>query len=200
MNAQKVVLASTNAGKIREIRAILEPMNIELLSMAEFNIPSIEEPYDTFVENALAKARAVSAYTKLPALADDSGLCVLALDYQPGVQSAHFAGKNASDQANNQKLLSMLKDQENRHAFFYCVLVMVQAENDPQPIIVDGRWFGKIAYKPVGNNGFGYDPIFYPDGQTVTSAQLDLEQKNQMSHRAIALQKLIEEVQHLKKR
>jgi XTP/dITP diphosphohydrolase len=189
--AKKVVLASSNTGKIREIQAIVKPVGIDLLSMADFDVPPVDEPYDTFVENALAKARAVAAHTKLPALADDSGLCVEALGYQPGVKSARFAGDYATDQQNNQKLLSLLQNQKNSRAFFYCNLVMVQSEEDPQPLIADGRWFGQIAYLPAGDNGFGYDPVFYPDGQQITSAQLTPEQKNQMSHRAIALRELI---------
>lgn len=194
---QKVVLASTNAGKIKEIQAILKPVGIELISMADFNISPIEEPHGTFVENALAKARAVSAHTQLPALADDSGLCVDTLNFQPGIKSARFAGENASDQENNQKLLTLLADQENRRAFFYCTLVMLQSADDPQPLIADGRWFGQIAQQTVGNNGFGYDPLFYPDGLDITSAQLAPEQKNRISHRAIALQKLILQIEAL---
>lgn len=194
---QKVVLASTNAGKIKEIQAIFRQANIELVSMAEFDIPPIEESHETFVENALAKARAVSAHTKLPALADDSGLCVQTLGYQPGVKSARFAGDNASDQQNNQKLLTLLKNEENRHAFFFCTLLLLQSADDPQPLIADGRWFGHIAQEPAGDNGFGYDPVFYPDGLNITSAELTPEQKNQLSHRAIALQKLIRQIQEM---
>ena len=189
---RKIVLASNNAGKIKEIQAILAPMNIELLSMAQFDVPPIEEPYHTFIENALHKARTVSAYSKLPALADDSGLCVQALGYAPGVLSARFAGKGATDEQNNQKLLSLLENETNRRAFFYCTMVLIQSDDDPQPCIVDGRWFGLIAEKPAGDNGFGYDPVFYPDHHKITSAQLLPVQKNQISHRGLALKKLIE--------
>ena len=191
---KKIVLASANSGKVKEIQKILELADIELVSMAAFDIPPIEEPFHTFVENALIKARCVARHTGLPALADDSGLCVEALNFAPGVYSARFAGEGATDAQNNQKLLAQLKDQPNRNAFFFCTLVLVQSEDDPQPLIADGRWFGTIATAPAGENGFGYDPVFYPAGHSVTSAQLLPEQKNQISHRAIALKKLLAEL------
>ena len=191
---KKIVLASANSGKVKEIQKILEPADIALVSMAAFDIPPIEEPFNTFVENALIKARCVARHTGLPALADDSGLCVEALNFAPGVYSARFAGEGATDTQNNQKLLTLLKDQPNRSAFFFCTLVLVQSEDDPQPLIADGRWFGTIATAPAGENGFGYDPIFYPAGYSITSAQLFPEQKNQISHRAIALKKLLTEL------
>lgn len=192
MTMKKIVLASKNEGKIRELSAMLNPLDLHVVSAAEFNMPDIEEPFETFVENALAKARAVSAFTGLPALADDSGLCVEALKYAPGIHSARFAGNGASDTQNNLKLLTELKNNPNRNAFYYCVLVMVSSPSDPQPLIADGRWYGQITQEPAGDNGFGYDPLFYVPALGVTSAQLSPEEKNRISHRGIAIKKLVE--------
>jgi len=170
---------------------MLKPLDMTVVSSADYNIPDIDEPYGTFIENALAKARAVAKHTGLPALADDSGLCVEALDYAPGILSARFAGSEATDAQNNEKLLADLKNQTNRHAFYYCILVFVTSADDPQPLIADGRWHGEIAHAPIGENGFGYDPIFFDPKYQLTGAQLSPAQKNQISHRAIALKKLV---------
>lgn len=187
---QRLVIASNNAGKIAEINALLAPLAIEALSQSVFNVTEIDEPHLTFVENALAKARHASRCTKLPALADDSGICVAALNGAPGVHSARYAGEPKSDERNNQKLIGALKNQTNRNAYYYCVIVLVRHADDPQPIIVDGSWQGEIIDQPRGKGGFGYDPYFLLAELGKTSAELSAEQKNSMSHRGQALVKL----------
>lgn len=158
---RKLVIASNNAGKIFEISALLAPFAIDVLSQSVFNVTEIDEPHVTFVENALAKARHASYCAKLPALADDSGICVPALDGAPGVHSARYAGEPKSDERNNQRLIEALENQSDRHAFYYCVIVLVRHADDPQPIIVDGSWHGEIIDQPRGTGGFGYDPHFF---------------------------------------
>lgn len=156
----KLVVASENKGKLREVNALLSPMAIEVLPQSSFNVPEVNEPFCTFVENALVKARHASQHTGLPALADDSGICVNVLNGNPGVQSARYAGKPRSDARNNQKLIETLKDETDKSAYYYCVVVLVRHPEDPQPIIADGVWHGEIILQPNGEEGFGYDPYF----------------------------------------
>jgi XTP/dITP diphosphohydrolase len=188
----KLVLASGNPGKLREIGAILAPLSIEVVAQSTLGICEAEEPHVTFLENALAKARHASRAAHLPALADDSGLCVDALGGGPGVQSAYYAGSRGSreerDARNNKKLLHELKDQ--RAAHYRCVMVCVRHPDDPEPLVAEGVWRGEIARAPRGGGGFGYDPLFLlPSGKT--AAELDPAEKNRISHRGIALQKLL---------
>ncbi len=191
----KIVLASNNAGKLREFNRLLAPLNIDVRPQGEFNIPSAEEPFDTFIENCLAKARHAAKLTGLPAIADDSGICVEALGGAPGVYSARFSGEDATDTKNNALLIEKLKDANNRRAHYTCVLVAVRSENDPEPIIAEGRWYGEIAQAPKGEGGFGYDPYFYLPDADKTAAEMSLEEKNEVSHRGRAMVRLIEELQ-----
>jgi XTP/dITP diphosphohydrolase len=188
---EKLVLASNNAGKLREFRRLLEPLGISVVPQAEMGIPDADEPHVTFVENALAKARHASAIAGLPALADDSGICVDALDGAPGVQSARYAGLPSSDTRNNAKLIAALQGVENRRAHYYCVLVLMRRADDPQPIIAEGSWWGTIIDTPRGDGGFGYDPHFRDDETGMTGAELPPEKKNTVSHRGKAMRKLI---------
>ena len=188
---QKLVLASNNAGKVKEFQALLAPLNFQVIPQGELGIPSAEEPHCTFVENALAKARHASAASGLPALADDSGICAHALNGKPGVLSARFAGEQGNDAANNQKLIQELKDQVDRGAHYVCALVFVNSADDPEPLIVQTRWYGQIIDKASGSNGFGYDPHFFLADQNCTAAELDPAQKNLISHRGQALRELI---------
>jgi len=188
---KRIVIASNNPGKLRELRALLEPLGIEAVAQGELGVDEAEEPHDTFLENALAKARHASRVTGLPALADDSGLCVPALGGEPGVHSAYFAGHDGTreerDARNNSKLVDRLRDAPDRSAFYYCVLVLMQSAEDPVPLVADGHWHGTIGHAPRGTNGFGYDPWFVPHGDDATAAELSAEQKNRVSHRALAL-------------
>lgn len=194
---KQLVVASSNPGKLREIAELLAPLGIEVIPQARLGIADAEEPHATFVENALAKARHASRQAKLPALADDSGICVAALGGEPGVHSARFAGeapdsgRQAQDERNNEKLISLLKDQEDRRAHYACVMVLVRHAEDPEPVIAEGRWLGEVIDTPRGANGFGYDPYFYLPELGKTAAQLDAEQKNALSHRGKALRRLI---------
>jgi len=188
----KVVLASNNPGKLREIAA-LAGGRLELVAQSALGIAEAEEPHDTFVENALAKARHASRAAGLPALADDSGLCVDALGGQPGVHSAYYAGRDGTreerDARNNAKLLAALGNERSAH--YCCLMVMVRHADDPEPLIAEGRWRGEIARAPRGSNGFGYDPLFLlPGGKT--AAELPPVEKNRISHRALALHRLLE--------
>ena len=192
---KKLVIASNNKGKLREIGELLAPLAIDVAPQSEFNISEADEPHVTFVENALAKARHASRCSGLPALADDSGICVSALGGAPGVNSARYAGEPKSDERNNQKLVESLKNQTDRRAYYYCVIVLVRHADDPQPIIVDGSWYGEIIDQPRGSGGFGYDPYFFLPAFGKTSAELTAEQKNQISHRGQALAKLVEILQ-----
>lgn len=192
---KKLVIASNNSGKLREIGELLAPLAIDVAPQSEFNISEAGEPHITFVENALAKARHASRCSSLPVLADDSGICVSALGGAPGVNSARYAGEPKSDERNNLKLIESLKNQTDRHAYYYCVIVLVRHADDPQPIIVDGSWHGEIIDQPRGSGGFGYDPYFYLPEFGKTSAELTAEQKNQISHRGQALAKLVEILQ-----
>lgn len=187
-----LVLASANPGKLREIAALLAPVGVQLVPQSRLGIPEADEPHETFLENALAKARHAARAAGLPALADDSGLCVEALGGAPGVHSAYFAGtegdRETRDARNNQKLLSLL--QERRAAHYQCVIVLVRSADDPRPLVAEGRWEGEIARSARGSNGFGYDPYFYLPGLGCTAAELDPEHKNRISHRAQALARL----------
>ncbi len=186
-----VVLASNNAGKLAEFSSLLAPLGLELRKQSELGISEAEEPYATFVENALAKARHVAQLSGLPALADDSGVCVPALGGAPGMLSARFAGEPKSDARNNQKLIQDLSAHEDKSAYYYCVLVYLRHAQDPQPVIAEGRWDGEIIATPRGANGFGYDPHFWIPSLNKTAAELSAEEKNQLSHRGQALRALI---------
>jgi XTP/dITP diphosphohydrolase len=188
---QKLVLASNNAGKLKELSALLAPLGIELIAQGELGVPETEEPHCTFLENALAKARHAAAVTGLPALADDSGLCVDALLGAPGVQSARYAGEPKSDARNNEKLLAALRDEPNRRARFVSLLVLVRHPEDPQPLIAEGEWQGEILRAPRGEGGFGYDPLFLDLESGVASAELPPDIKNQRSHRGKAIAALL---------
>jgi XTP/dITP diphosphohydrolase len=188
---KKLVLASNNAKKMKELNALLAPLGFEVIPQGQLGIPEAEEPHCTFVENALAKARHAAAQSGLPALADDSGLCVAALGGAPGVYSARYAGEPKSDARNNEKLLADLAGQTDRRAHFACVLVLVRSADDPQPIIAEGEWHGEILDAQRGAEGFGYDPLFYVPTHGQTAAELDAAIKNQLSHRGQAMQKLI---------
>jgi XTP/dITP diphosphohydrolase len=192
---QKLVLASNNAGKLREFGALLAPLGFDVRPQGEFNVPEAEEPHPTFVENALVKARHAAALTGLPALADDSGICANALGGEPGVLSARFAGEPKSDARNNEKLVAALSAHADKSAYYYCALVFVRHANDPQPLIAEGRWDGEIIPEPRGAGGFGYDPYFLLPALGKTAAELPAEEKNRLSHRGQALRELIRKLQ-----
>ncbi len=193
---KQIVLASNNAGKLREFGQMLAEIDIEVLPQKHFNIPEAEEPHVTFVENALAKARHASRLTGLPALADDSGICVSALGGAPGVYSARYAqteaGEPKSDERNNQKLVADLQGKVDRRAHYVAVLVFVHHADDPQPIICEGEWHGEVIDTPRGANGFGYDPYFLVPELNQTVAEIAAEEKNKRSHRGKALAQLIQ--------
>jgi XTP/dITP diphosphohydrolase len=191
----KLVIASGNKGKFREIEHILSPLQIEVIPQSAFNVPECEEPFYTFIENALAKARHASKHTGFPALSDDSGLCVDALKGEPGIFSARYAGEQKSDDANNQKLLKLLVNEKNRLAHFYCVMVLVRHELDPEPIIAEGKWVGEILCEYRGNGGFGYDPLFLDAKTGKTVAELSIEIKSRISHRGQAMTKLLQKLE-----
>ena len=184
---KKIVIANNNSGKLKEFCHLLEPLEIQVLPQSEFNVTEAEEPYSTFVENALAKARHASICTGLPALADDSGICVDALSGKPGVYSARYAGEPKSDERNNQKLIEELKTFQDRNAHYYCIIVLVRNVDDPQPIITEGVWYGRIVLEPRGKGGFGYDPYFFLPDLGMTAAELSIGHKNLISHRGKAL-------------
>jgi len=190
---KQLVIASNNPGKLREFQRMLAPLGIEVLTQAQLGISEAEEPHCTFVENALAKARHVSRESRLPALADDSGICVEALGGAPGVISARYAGDNPkSDQKNNEKLLREMEGVVDRRAHYYCVLVLVRHADDPQPLIAEGEWHGEIFREERGDGGFGYDPMFWLPQLGKTAAELTHDEKVQISHRAKALQVLLQ--------
>ena len=193
----KIVLATRNQGKVKELVPILEPLGFELITQDDFDIESPEETGKTFIENALIKAREVSRLSRLPSIADDSGICVPALMGQPGIFSARYAGLAATDQENNQKLVKALENQSIKDAFYYCVLVFIRHEEDPTPIIGIGEWHGAIIQSPKGQNGFGYDPYFWLDEYKCTAAELLPETKNRISHRAHASQDLMTKLRKL---
>jgi XTP/dITP diphosphohydrolase len=189
-----IVLASNNAGKLKEFGQLLAPLGLEVRAQGEFNVGEAEEPHKTFVENALEKARHASRATGLPALADDSGVCVNALGGAPGVLSARYAGEPKSDARNNARLVADLAAHADKSAYYYCVLVYVRHADDPQPIIADGRWDGEIIATPRGEGGFGYDPYFLLPALGKTAAELPAEDKNRLSHRGQALRALVEKL------
>jgi len=191
---QKLVLASNNAGKLKEFSELLAPFEFEVIPQSQFDIPAADEPFDTFLENALAKAKHASQLSGLPALADDSGICVNVLGGKPGVRSARYAGDHASDADNNHKLLQALANESDRSAYYVCALVMVKSANDPNPITVKSRWDGEFIDMPRGDNGFGYDPFFYIPELGKTAAELSSTEKNVFSHRGQALRTLIAEL------
>jgi len=192
---KKIVIATNNVGKLNEIAAILAPLDIEIVAQSTLGVTEAAEPHCTFIENALAKARHASAQTGLPALADDSGICVDALNGAPGVHSARFAGDSAQaaggrasqDARNNQKLLEALAHETNRKAHYYCVIVLTRRADDPQPLVCEAEWHGEIAKTPRGSGGFGYDPLFLIPALKKTGAELGPEEKNRISHRGQAL-------------
>jgi XTP/dITP diphosphohydrolase len=191
---QRLILASNNAGKLKEFAQLLAPIGFELHPQGEFNVPEAEEPFGTFVENALQKARHAARLTGLPALADDSGVCVNALGGAPGVYSARYAGEPKSDARNNEKLVRELASHADKSAYYYCVLVYVRHADDPQPVIADGVWRGQIIDTPRGENGFGYDPYFLIPALGKTTAELAPLEKNAISHRGQALRALVEKL------
>ena len=206
MKFSKLVLASGNQGKLRELEQLLAPLNIELISQKQLGIADAAEPFSTFVENALQKARHASRASGLPALADDSGVCCLALHGAPGVHSARYSvedeacvtavSREQTDAANNKKLISVLSGLPDKTAFYYCVLVLVKSPDDPAPMIADGHWYGEMVSVPQGQGGFGYDPYFFLPQLQLTAAQISIDQKNRISHRAQAMGKLIDLLKH----
>jgi XTP/dITP diphosphohydrolase len=193
---KKLVLASNNAGKLREFAQLFAPLGIELLPQSAFGVSEAEEPHPTFVENALTKARHCAQATGLPALADDSGICVSALNGAPGVHSARYAGEPKSDARNNDLLLASLAGIADRRAHYVCVLALCRSVDDPQPLIAEGAWHGEILAAPRGSGGFGYDPLFFVSTHVCSSAELDAEEKNRISHRGAALQSLLQRLRH----
>jgi XTP/dITP diphosphohydrolase len=195
---RRLVLASNNPGKLSEFRQMLAPLGIEVVPQSDLGVSEAEEPHGTFVENALTKARHASSCSGLPAFADDSGICVAALNGAPGVQSARYAsdappgGREAQDAANNRKLLAALDGKADRRAHYYCVIVMVRHAEDPEPLIAEGRWHGEVIAAPRGAGGFGYDPHFLLPGLDRTAAELMPDEKNAISHRGQAMQRLVE--------
>ncbi len=194
-----IVFASGNAGKVREVGQLLQGLSVDVLSQSKFNVPEIEETGLTFLENSILKARNAAKHTGLPAIADDSGIAVDVLQGRPGIYSARFAGVGASDEDNLKKLIEMIKPfpEEHRTARFICSMVYLRHENDPTPIIAQGVWEGQLVLDPKGENGFGYDPMFYVSSQQCTSAELTSEIKNTLSHRGQALRKLLEKLSSL---
>lgn len=193
---KEIVLASNNSGKAREFGEILAPLGIEIHLQKEFAVPEVEENGLSFIENALIKARNASKHSNLPALADDSGLCVDALNGAPGIYSARYCGKWGDDKANNDKLLEALKDvsEDKRTARYFVALAFVRSYDDPVPVVVTASWEGSIGFKPMGQNGFGYDPLFVVTGRSCTAAQIPHQIKNVISHRARALSLLVAEL------
>lgn len=193
----KLVLASNNAGKLKEFSALLAPLGVTVIPQGQLNVPECPEPHYTFLENALEKARHASHVTGLPALADDSGICVETLGGKPGVLSARYAGEPKSDERNNAKLIEKLQGKTNRRAWYYCVLVLVRHADDPQPLVADGMWYGEVQDSAAGEGGFGYDPYFYLPEFGCTVAQLAAEDKNRVSHRGKAMQALLSRLREL---
>lgn len=194
---KQLVLASNNAKKLKELSTLLHPLGIELIPQGQLDIPEAEEPFPTFIENALAKARHAARLSGLPALADDSGLCVRALGGAPGVISARYAGEPRSDERNNAHLLNALANHTDRAAHFVSVLVLVRHADDPQPIIAEGNWHGEILTEARGADGFGYDPLFWVPAAGKSAAEMPPQEKNACSHRAIAMQKLLAQLADL---
>jgi len=193
----RLVVASNNPGKLRELASLLAPLGIEATPQSVHGVPEAEEPHATFIENALAKARNAARYAGLPALADDSGILIDALDGAPGVSSARYAGEPKSDERNNRKMVESLRDVAKRTAHYYCVIVLVRHASDPTPLIAEGEWHGEIIMEPRGEGGFGYDPYFLLPDLGVTAAELSAETKNRLSHRAQALTMLASKLRAL---
>ena len=191
---QKLVIASGNPGKLREFQFLLQPLGIEVLTQAQLGIVEADEPHVTFIENALAKARHVARKSGLPVLADDSGICVAALNGAPGVFSARYAGEPKSDRRNNKKLLQDMQGVKDRSAHYYCVLVLLHHADDPQPLIAEGEWHGEIAHEESGDGGFGYDPLFWLPSLGRMSAELSRDEKHAISHRGKALRVLLDKL------
>jgi XTP/dITP diphosphohydrolase len=192
LRIEKLVLATSNPGKIREMGRLLAPLGIEIIPQSILRISDAEEPHLTFIENALAKARHASRESGLPALADDSGICVHVLGGAPGVHSARFAGEPRSDERNNDHLLDRLAGESDRRAHYYCVLTLTVHAEDPMPMIAEGIWRGEILRERRGTGGFGYDPLFFDPILGLTGAQLPVDEKNKVSHRGKALARLVE--------
>lgn len=192
----KIVLASGNAGKVREINSLLSSHGIEVVSQSEYDVPDVIEDGLSFVENAIKKARNACQHTGLPAIADDSGIEVDALNKAPGIYSARYSGEDATDEKNNLKMLDELSNtpDEERTARYQCVMVYMKSADDPTPIIAQGSLEGRILREPRGEGGFGYDPIFWLEDKNCSAAELSLQQKNAISHRAIALQSLVKQL------
>lgn len=197
---QRIVLASNNAGKLREISAMVADRDLQVESQSAFNVPEVAETGTTFIENAIIKARNASQLSDLPAIADDSGIEVMALGGRPGIYSARYAGEGASDRENLEKLIEDVKNlpEERRAARFVCVMVFIRHAGDPVPLVAEGIWNGVAVTEPKGSNGFGYDPMFYVPTHDCTSAELPPDVKNQISHRGQALRKLIEQLKLLR--
>ncbi|MYM25225.1 RdgB/HAM1 family non-canonical purine NTP pyrophosphatase [Duganella sp. FT135W] len=191
---QRLILASNNKGKLKEFNELLSTVGFDVHAQGEYDVPEADEPFHTFVENALQKARHAARLTGLPALADDSGVCVNALGGAPGVYSARFAGEPKSDARNNEKMIAELAKHEDKSAYYYCVLVFVRHADDPQPIIADGRWNGVMIDTPRGAGGFGYDPYFFIPSLGKCAAELSSDEKNALSHRGQALRALVEKL------
>ncbi|HOX89375.1 MAG TPA: RdgB/HAM1 family non-canonical purine NTP pyrophosphatase [Burkholderiaceae bacterium] len=187
---KRLVLASNNAGKLRELRALLGGRGIEVIAQGDLGIEPAEEPHGTFLENALAKARHAAAASGLPALADDSGICAVALGGAPGVRSARFAGEPASDERNNRELLRQLAPHADRRVHYTCVLVALRSADDPEPLVAEGRWHGVVQDGARGTGGFGYDPLVLVPELGLTVAEIPAEQKNRLSHRGQAMRAL----------
>ncbi|MBY7885729.1 XTP/dITP diphosphatase [Vibrio fluvialis] len=197
---KKIVLATGNQGKVREMADLLADFGFDVVAQSEFNVSEVAETGTTFIENAIIKARHAAKETGLPAIADDSGLEVDYLGGAPGVYSARYAGEDASDQQNLEKLLDAMKDvpEAQRSARFHCVLVLMRHENDPTPLVCHGKWEGRILTQANGSNGFGYDPIFFVPEENCASAQLEPVRKKQLSHRGQALKKLFQAIEEQK--
>ena len=189
-----VVIASNNPGKLAEFSRLLGPLGYQVKTQSELGISEAEEPHPTFLENALAKARHASRASGLPAIGDDSGICVPALGGAPGVQSARYAGEPKSDSANNAKLVEAMASHADKSAYYYCVLVWVRHADDPQPLVAEGRWDGQLINQPRGEGGFGYDPYFFLPALGKTAAELPPEQKNHLSHRGQAMRLLLDKL------
>lgn len=203
---EKIVIASSNPGKLREFEQMLAPLGIEIVPQSRLGVAETGEPHATFVQNALAKAQHASRLSRMPAFADDSGLCIAALGGAPGVHSARFAGGSAAgppgaredqDRRNNEKLITLLNGQADRSAHYYCVIVLTRQAEDPEPLIAEGRWHGRLIDTPRGTNGFGYDPYFYLPELGRTAAELAPEEKNAISHRGQALAALIAQLREV---
>lgn len=194
MKIEKLVIATGNLKKLREFERLLAPLGVKVVAQSEFNVPEAPEPHCTFLENALAKARNASRHTGLPALADDSGICVHALGGNPGVNSAYYAGPQKSDADNNAKLMADLRNVTDRGAHYTAVLALVMHESDPEPIIAEGRWYGEVIDTPRGSGGFGYDPYFLDPDVGLTGAEMPIDQKGARSHRGRAFAKLVAEL------